>query len=393
MMQAATEGFATRLRRQWALLLDPGLALGVLGLAVVLVADQSRHARPAVVRLGPVTSDAGRWPLVVVAVTVALVGLVFRRSRPLRALLVVSAAAVASPVPLLLFGPAMVALYSVGASLGLFDTAIAGLAVVAAFVLQRTVWDVHGNSLPAVLVGVVVAAAFGLYVGVRRVSGVERTGFERRQEALVAERMAVEERVRIARELHDVVAHTLSLIIVQSEVLRTKLDDSESGASAAAIAELGREAMGELHRTLELLRGGGEPGERAPQPVLADLDLLADQSREGGLAVDLSVEGTARWLPASVELCAYRIVQEALTNVRRHTEAEHAAVRLRYGSEALEVSIEDDGAGAAADAGSDGHGLRGMRERAAMLGGAVIAGALDQGGYRVSAILPYAEER
>ncbi len=200
-----------------------------------------------------------------------------------------------------------------------------------------------------------------------------------------------EGRVRIARELHDVVAHTLSLIIVQSEVMRTNLVDEAPRASASAIAELGRDAMAELHRTLELLRGVDEPAERAPRPMLSDLRQLAEQSRGAGLHVELGIEGALRPLPASFELCAYRIVQEALTNVRRHAGAARATVRLRFGADALEVSIENDGDGATAAATSAGHGLRGMRERAAMLGGAVTAGPREQGGYRVSAILPYPE--
>jgi signal transduction histidine kinase len=394
MEQLGTGRLTARLRRHGLLRLDHGLALGLVWVAVALVADHSPHSHLAVVRVGLLGSGVGRWPVVVFAVLVAVVGLVLRRSQPLAGLFVVAAAVVATPVPLLLLGAALVALYTVGASLGRLDTAIAGLAVVVAFVLQRTVWSLRGsNSLPPVLVGVVASAVLGLYVGVRRVSAVERTGFERQQEALVAERTVAEERVRIARELHDVVAHTLSLIIVQSEVLRTKLKGKDVRAGAASIAELGRDAMGELHRTLELLRGEGEPGERAPQPVLADLEQLSGQSRDGGLDVDLSVEGTARSLPASLELCAYRIVQEALTNVRRHAEAEHAAVRVRYGTDALEVSIEDDGTGTTAEGDSDGHGVRGMRERAAMLGGALSAGRLEDGGYRVSAILPYPEPR
>jgi signal transduction histidine kinase len=310
------------------------------------------------------------------------------------ALFVVVAAVVVAPAVLLLLGPALVALYTVAITFGRRDTAIAALAVVAAFVLQRVAWGPTGdNSLPTVLIGTVASAGLGLYAGVRRESALERTAFEQREDALEAERTVAEERVRIARELHDVVAHTLSLIIVQSEVLRTNLADEERSASAGAIAQLGRDAMAELHRTLELLRGGDELAERTPRPVLSDLQQLADQSREGGLDVELGIEGAVRPLPASFELCAYRIVQEALTNVRRHAGAARATVRLRFGADALEVSIEDDGAGAGATAAakSAGHGLRGMRERAAMLGGAVSVGPREQGGYRVSAILPYPE--
>ena len=201
----------------------------------------------------------------------------------------------------------------------------------------------------------------------------------------------VDERVRIARELHDVVAHTLSLIVVQSEVLGTRAESEEQRAAAAAVADLGRVAMGELHRTLDLLRGGDERAERGPQPSLGDLEELVEQTRKGGLAAELIVDGKPRLLPAGAEVSAFRIVQEALTNVRRHAAASRVEVRLRYGTDALELSIEDNGTTAGAAGEGEGHGLRGMRERAAMVGGALSVGPLDAGGYRVSAILPYAE--
>jgi signal transduction histidine kinase len=315
-----------------------------------------------------------------------------RHQRPRVALFVVVAVVIAAPAVLLLLGPALVALYTVAITLGRRDTAVAAVAVVAAFVLQRLAWGPTGdNILPTVLIGTVGAAGLGLYAGVRRDSARERSAFEQRQEALEADRTLAEERVRIARELHDVVAHTLSLIIVQSEVLRTNLANEEPRASAAAIAELGRDAMAELHRTLELLRGEDQLAERAPRPGLSDLQRLAYQNREGGLDVELGIEGAVRPLPASFELCAYRIVQEALTNVRRHADAAHATVHLCFGADALEVSIEDDGSRTSPTPNSAGYGLRGIRERATMLGGAVSAGPSEQSGYRVSAILPYPE--
>jgi signal transduction histidine kinase len=302
---------------------------------------------------------------------------------------VVAAAVVLAPSPGLLVGPALVAVYSAGVRCGRRDTAIAGLSVGVAFLVERAAWGFADDVLPPLLLAVAVAAAVGLYVGVRRASVVEQERLEREQQTLVAERTAADERVRIARELHDVVAHTLSLIVVQSEVLSARAENEELRVGAAAVAELGRAAMGELHRTLDLLRGGEEPAERGPQPSLADVERLVEQARQGGLVVDLSVVGSARPLPAGVEVSAFRIVQEALTNVRRHAAASRVEVRVRYGSEALEVSIEDDGTGVGA--GGEGHGLRGMRERAVMLGGALVVGSLDGGGYRVSAILPYAE--
>jgi signal transduction histidine kinase len=382
-----------RLRDHGPVQVDPGLALGLIWIAGVLAVNHSSHAHVALI---PATlhSSTARWLVLACAVVVAGSALALRRRQPLVALFVVVAAVLAAPAALLLLGPALVALYTVAVTLGRRETAIAAVGVVAAFLLQRVAWGWTGeNSLPTVLIGTAAAAGLGLYTGVRRESDRERTAFEQQQRALVAERTVAEERVRIARELHDVVAHTLSLIIVQSEVLRTNIADEDCRANAGAIAELGRDAMAELHRTLELLRGGDELAERAPWPALSQLQQLVDQSLGGGLDVELGIEGAVRPLPASFELCAYRIVQEALTNVRRHAGAAHATVCLRFGEDSLDVSIDDDGAGAGAtaEATSAGHGLRGIRERAAMLGGAASAGPCEQGGYRVRAILPYPE--
>jgi signal transduction histidine kinase len=390
MLQIAAGRRPGRLGDQGPLRVEPGLALGLLWIAAVLLVDSSSHPHVAVIPAA--LHGTARWLVVAAATVIAIASLALRHRQPLAALFAVAAAIVASPSLLLLLGPALVALYTVAITLGWRATAVAAVSVVASFVLQRAVWELTGDhSLPPVLIGTVASAGLGLYAGVRHESARERSAFEQREEALEAERTVAEERVRIARELHDVVAHTLSLIIVQSEVMRTKLVDEEPRATAGAIAELGREAMAELHRTLELLRGGHELAERAPQPALADLQQLADQSRTGGLDVEFVVEGAGRALPASLELCAYRIVQEALTNVRRHAGPAHATVRVRFGIDSLEVRVEDDGAAAAAVAQSAGHGLRGMHERAAMLGGAVNAGPREQGGYRVSAILPYPE--
>jgi len=298
---------------------------------------------------------------------------------------------VAEPAPALVVGATLVTVYSVAARLSRRDIAIAVLSIAVAFPVAHAVWGFADNALPLVWLAIAAAGALGLYVGVRRASTVELERLEEAQETLVAEWTAADERVRIARELHDVVAHTLSLIVVQAEVLGTRIKNKELRATASGVADLGREAMGELHRTLDLLRGGDEPAERGPQPALADLERLVEQTRDGGLAVDLLVTGQPRPLPASLEVSAFRIVQEALTNVRRHAAASHVDVRLRYGSDALEISIEDDGAGIRGTTPVEGHGLRGMRERAAMLGGALSVGPLGAGGYRVSVILPYAE--
>lgn len=358
--------------------LDHGLVLAVLTAAVGVAVAASGFGGAA-------------WPLAVLAVVLAVAAVAVRRRWLLEAAFVVAVAMVVAPAPGLVVGAALVMLYSVGSRLGRRDTAIVALSLAAACLVERAAWGFADNVLPPLLLSLAVAAAIGLYVGVRRSSALERERLERAQETLVAERTAVDERVRIARELHDVVAHTLSLIVVQSEVLSTRVENEELREGAAAVADLGRAAMSELHRTLDLLRGGDEPAERGPQPSLGDLEEIVEQTRNGGLAAELIIDGKPRPLPAGAEVSAFRIVQEALTNVRRHAAASRVEVRLRYGTEALELSIEDNGTGAAASGDGEGHGLRGMRERAAMLGGAVSVGPLDGGGYRVSAILPYAE--
>jgi signal transduction histidine kinase len=369
---------AVGLERLREVRLDHGLVLAVLAAAVGFAAEASGLA-------------GARLPLGVFAVGVSVGAVAVRGRWPVLVVFAVACAVVMAPSPGLVVGAALVGVYSVAARLGRRDVAIVGLSLAAAFLVERAAWGFAANVLPPLLLALAVAVASGLYVGVRRASAAERQQLEREQETLVAERTAADERVRIARELHDVVAHTLSLIVVQSEVLSARVEDEELRAAAAAIAELGRTAMGELHRTLDLLRGGDVPAERGPAPSLADLEQLVEQAREGGLTVELILAGQRRSLPAGVEVSAFRIVQEALTNVRRHAAASRVEVRVRYGSEALELSVEDDGAGAAAAADGEGHGLRGMRERAAMLGGALSVGPLDGGGYRVSAILPYPE--
>ena len=186
---------------------EPGLALGLLWIVAVLVVDHSSHPHVAVTP--GALHGTTHWLVIACTTVVALAALALRQRRPLAALFVVVAAIVASPAVLLLFGPALVALYTVAVTLGQRDTAIAAVGVVASFVLQWAAWGLTGdNSLPTVLIGTVASVGLGLYAGARRESARERRAFEQRQEALEADRTVAEARVRIARELHDVVAHT-----------------------------------------------------------------------------------------------------------------------------------------------------------------------------------------
>ncbi|MEU8622442.1 sensor histidine kinase [Streptomyces sp. NPDC048623] len=219
---------------------------------------------------------------------------------------------------------------------------------------------------------------------------------EREAQAKVA---VAAERARIARELHDVVAHNVSVMVVQADGAAYVMDSSPETAKQAleTISSTGRQALAEMRRLLGILRTGEhqEAGEYVPQPDVRQIEDLVEQVRGAGLTVDFKIEGTARPLPSGVELTAYRIVQEALTNTRKHGGPEAgASVRLVYFDDGLGLLVEDDGRGAPQemyeDGGADGrgHGLIGMRERVGMVGGTLDAGPRPGGGFRISALLP-----
>ncbi|MBT2379286.1 histidine kinase [Streptomyces sp. CB00316] len=221
---------------------------------------------------------------------------------------------------------------------------------------------------------------------------------EREREAQSKVAVAAE-RARIARELHDVVAHNVSVMVVQADGAAYVMDAAPDQARQAleTISSTGRQALAEMRRLLGVLRTGDtrESGEYVPQPDVEQIEDLVDQVRRTGLAVDFKVEGTARPLPSGVELTAYRIVQEALTNTRKHGGPDAgASVRLVYFDDGLGLLVEDDGRGAAhelyEDGGADGagHGMIGMRERVGMVGGTLDAGPRPGGGFRISALLP-----
>jgi len=214
----------------------------------------------------------------------------------------------------------------------------------------------------------------------------ERAEREREQRAAEAAR---EERARIARELHDVIAHSVSVMIVQSGAAEEVLRQAPERAlePIRAVQDTGRAALVEMARLLGMLRRDGEELGLAPQPGLDDLETLVGEARRAGLPVDLRVEGEQRPLPLGVDLSAYRIVQEALTNARKHAGAAQATVTIRYAPEVLELEVMDDGTGAG-NGGGGGHGLVGMRERVALFGGELDAGPRPGGGFRVQARLP-----
>ncbi|MEV7543049.1 sensor histidine kinase [Streptomyces sp. NPDC089915] len=224
----------------------------------------------------------------------------------------------------------------------------------------------------------------------------QRLEKEREAQAKVA---VAAERARIARELHDVVAHNVSVMVVQADGAAYVMDVAPEQAKEAlqTISGTGRQALAEMRRLLGVLRTG-EPQESedyVPQPDVEQIEVLIEQVRAAGLTVDFEVEGAPRRLPSGVELTAYRIVQEALTNTRKHGGPDaKASVRLVYFDDGLGLLVEDDGRGAAhelyEDGGADGagHGLIGMRERIGMVGGTLDAGPRPGGGFRISALLP-----
>jgi signal transduction histidine kinase len=250
--------------------------------------------------------------------------------------------------------------------------------------------DLHGSLPFAIIVAVVMLL-------VRRIVGdrERRAQIAERERDVAAREAVVEERARIARELHDVIAHHVSMIVVQAGAERRVLGDANASTREVlqTVEQIGRSALTEMRRLLGMLRGdASEP--LTPQPGLADLSTLVSQLREAGLHVELQVDGERRELPVGIELSAYRIVQEALTNALKHAGDARATVHVRYGADSLELEVSDDGArpGAVRTGGRNarGHGLVGMRERVALYGGRFDAGHNPAGGFVVRAKLPVA---
>ncbi|MEW2417281.1 sensor histidine kinase [Streptomyces sp. NPDC046866] len=212
---------------------------------------------------------------------------------------------------------------------------------------------------------------------------------------LLAERAVAEERRRIARELHDIVAHHITAMQLMAGGARANLTHSPDTAREALVTleESGRTALDEMRRLLDVLRAGEEPEQAppAPQPGTADLGRIVEESRLAGMDTELTVEGPQRPLPPSVGLAVFRIVQEGLTNARKHAGPARARVLLTYRPDEVRVEVRDDGAGARSVAGPGaGYGLIGMRERVALQGGSLEAGALHGGGFAVAARIPVA---
>jgi signal transduction histidine kinase len=290
----------------------------------------------------------------------------------------VIAVAVPWTTPLLL--PACVLVYALGRYRGPRAAAAGVIATTAAAVAHRALWEGSVSSGEAASTAIVCAAT-----GLLGWSLAQRHAAQVRERELQGEGAVTEERLRIARELHDAVGHDVSLMIVQAQALAATIP--AAGEQATAIAELGRHTMGELHRTLRVLR---EDADREPQPGLASLAEVVEGARAAGMHVDFAVEGAPRDLEPALDRSAFRIAQEAITNSMRHAGGVGTALTVRYGDDALEVLVDDDGPGPE-PGWTPGHGLAGMRERATLFGGTLDAGPRERGGYRVRATLPYRE--
>ena len=334
----------------------------------------------------------------VALVTASSVALAWRRRAPLLVAVIVGASAVTGS----LLGwwpefvvPVWIALYS-AAAYGARDRLIS---VVFPVALATSVAISVGQHADDGLNWVEIVSELALNAGIPILLGRMAANRRRRilrDRELAAKNAVAAERARIARELHDVVAHHMSVMIVQAGAART-VGDRDPAAVGEALAQIetsGRTGLAEMRLLLELLQTPEEGDGLAPQPGLARLDELLDATRATSIAVTLTVEGPERPLPSGVDLSAFRIVQEALTNVLKHSGSSTADVRLSYGADALEIEVADDGLGPPEGIEGHGerHGLIGMRERAALFGGSFDAGPRPGGGFAVRARLPFAAD-
>jgi signal transduction histidine kinase len=345
--------------------------------------------------------DANGWTVPIVLAATA--PLAWRRRAPLLVYAITTAAVLALPVahfdpgatPLAVW----IALFSLAAHR---DPRVSSIGAISVPVVVAIVWATARTDFgwPEYLVNTVIFEAAwvtGNNLRTRRAYLREledRTRRLEREREARAERAVNEERARIARELHDVVAHSMSVMTVQAGAARRIIDQDPAGARDAlgTIERTGRQALNEMRRILEVLRDRASNGDRAPLPGLAALPDLVDQLQLSGLPVEVAVEGAARPLPQGVDLTAYRIIQEALTNTLKHAGPARAGVTVRYSSEGVDIEVRDDGRGVAAAAANggagEGHGLLGMRERVAVFGGRLSAGPRPGGGYQIRAHLP-----
>ena len=347
----------------------------------------------------------GRGVLSVLLLLVTL-PLAVRRRKPATTLLTAAGALVVAAllvshsqgIPVEVFLALLLAFYSAGAHCDDRRSALVGAAAVTAIAaadLARPGTFSASGTRPGAWLAFAIAWLVGRDLRRRRQRVVDledRAAQLEREREEQAQLAVAEERGRIARELHDVIAHGVSVIVVQAQAGPHLMNDPQRLRGVFhAIESSGRDALVELRRLLGILRSGDEQLAIGPQPGLGSLRSLIEQMRRSGLPVELRIEGEPVHLPAGIDLSAYRIVQEALTNVVKHAGDAAAEVAIRYDAHVLELDIIDNGSGRAISLNGSGHGLIGMRERVALYGGSLEAGTRDGGGYAVRARLPFGD--
>ena len=400
-------------------LFDVAVALGLL-LTAILASGDDEVARPRVSGEGPdplplppmrpapdpflpIESDQTGWTVVMLLVVV--LPLVFRRRLPLAMLWVVLLTAPAvsdyDAALRLSFYACVIAAYTAAVYSPYRVPALASLPVAALLYTQireSAVPTVPEDAVPFLILVPIAVAADGLRRWKRRADEdrARLTTLEREQ-AEALRRAAEHERARIARELHDVVTHNVSVMVIQAGAARTVMPDDPDQAHAAllAVEAGGRAAMAELRHVMGLLTmdsDGDDPAattDLTPQPSLDRLEALVRRVRDAGVPVDLTVAGEPRPLPPGVELTAYRVVQEALTNTVRHADGASATVHIEYRPGELTIEVTDTGGTPRSSASTgNGRGLIGLRERLAVYGGTLHARRRPTGGYRVTALIP-----
>jgi signal transduction histidine kinase len=374
-------------RRYWFdALIAVGLGLGVFGAVV----SQDQRDGP----MGPLWFD-------VLAVVAIVAPLFFRRRFPFGAPIAVGVAVALTalvderivPKDFIPFLAGCAAVFLVGL-LRERRQAIAGIVLaigVEALVAYRDpLKNLSAFIATCIVFGLIWTVAFALGRKFEEADEAKKRAAQAEREREERARAAVtEERARIARELHDVVGHSVSVMTVQASAVRRLLRPEQKREREALliVERTGREALAEMRRMVGVLKRPEEGPALAPQPSLEHVERLIEQAREAGLSVELRVEGDPQPLPAGVDLTAYRLVQEGLTNALKHARAERAQVVVCYGDGDLEVTVSDDGTGDGSGDGG-GHGLIGMRERVAVFGGELEAGPRAEGGYRLRAKLP-----
>ena len=357
-----------------ARVLDYALALVLTVLAQVEIPASAGAAGHAALLLTLAVGIRRRWPLGVAALTAIAASVQGLADNP--------------PSVFGEYVAITLVVYTVAAHESLAPAIAGGLLVVAGIVLHDLPSPDYGTASGIASDLTTPVAAWFVGRAVRITRG--RTEIARKEGVELAERAVGEERRHIARELHDVVTHSLGVVVLQAQGAHRFLDDREPEVAGAleTIEQSGRSSLVEMQRLLGLLRADDEAALLAPQPRMTDLPQLAERLRRTGLDVDLDFEGEPREVEAAIDLSAYRIVQEALTNSLRHGAATKARVLISFRPDVLELEVTDDGRANGASSSSGGHGLIGMRERAEFFGGHLEHGRAADGGYRVFAHLP-----